>query len=429
MRLRRFTGLVPSCNDAASQLVSPPYDTVSESEARSLLEKQPSSFIGVVRPDAALPPGATPSDTYAEARRRLDFLIENHSLVKPIEPAMYVYELNDRRTNAMEVATKQRQRGIVALVSVHDYDEGVIKKHEKTRPEKVDDRTQLGEVISAQTGPVFLTYRDVPTIDEIVLNTIASTKPTFDLVADDDVRHRVWSVADQDCKHLIAHFNEKVSSCYIADGHHRAASAARIARRRLESRLASARTAIGTEEMEESWFLAALFPETQLTILPYNRLVHDLNGYTKEEFLFKLASVGDVSRLAHVPTKWPDAKGIVYIFVSGEWYQLTFSPSLYKSPIHAENLDCSILQDTVLSPLLGINDPRTSNRIEFVGGIRGYDQIESRVRVRSNGAAFVMFPVTIDDLIRVSDDNCLMPPKSTWFEPKLRSGFFIHTFD
>lgn len=427
MRLRRFPGLVPSSNDVASDLVCPPYDTVSEDEARAILARQSSSFIGVVRPDAALPPGSPATSVYAEAARRFDHLIEIGSLVRPEEPAIYLYELDDKRATAMNAAKRQPQRGLVALVSVHDYDAGVIKRHEKTRPDKVDDRTHLAETICAQTGPVFLTYRGVSAIDEITTHIAQVTKATFDVVADDQVRHRVWKIDAENSSELIECFRQNVNACYIADGHHRAASAARVARKRLQSRLEKNGHAQDQEDMEESWFLGVLFAEHQLEILPYNRVVHDLLGNSAEEFLFKLATVGQISKLSRTPTEWPQEKRTVHVFVGNSWYELKLREELYRNRERSENLDCGILQVAVLEPLLGIHDPRTSSRIEFVGGIRGHAYLEDRVRVQGMGVAFAMHAVCTSDLMLVSDENCLMPPKSTWFEPKLRSGFFVHT--
>jgi uncharacterized protein (DUF1015 family) len=419
MRLRSFSGLVPASNDIAARLVSPPYDVVSTAEARAILDVNPDSFLAVVRPDAVVPQGTSPyADlVYNTAAQKLRGLVDGGLLVQSPQDAVYVYE----QANA---AAGIRQRGLVALANVSDYDADVIKKHEFTRPEKENDRTRLAETLAAHTGPVFLTYRDVDKIDAIVEETVAATDALFDVTGEDNVRHRVWRLDDSHSARLITLFEQDVPVCYIADGHHRAAAAARVARSQLTSRNDAAHA-----NEDASWFLAVLFPQTQLTILPYNRLVHDINGMSQSEFIGKLSTLGDVKRLDVRPTG-PPPKSFVYLCMDDDaWFSLALPKSTATDTAVADQLDSSVLQSSVLGPLLAIHDPRVDSRIEFVGGVHGMENLAKRVRsLGGSGVAFAMHPVSADDLMQIADRGSVMPPKSTWFEPKLRSGFFVHRF-
>lgn len=426
MRLRPFSGLVPTSNDAATSLVAGPYDCESNAEVRVQIAARPNSFLSVIRPDAVVEPGTPPCDPriYSCAADALQRLCDVGDLAAPPAPAFYVYEQAD----VDKYGSGTVQRGIVALVSVDDYDAGLIKKHENTRPDKVDDRSRLIDTLSAHTGPVFLTYRDAEPVDTIVNRVIgAGAEPVpaqFDVTADDGVRHRVWLVPGEEGAALAAAFEEHVSESYIADGHHRAASAARVARSRAGD---SGGTTGGDGEEDSSWFLAALFPETQLTILPYNRVVHDLAGMSTEDFLLGLGSVGSVVKLDKKPIAPPARAGDVLIFVGHSWYRLEMGPAPFgASP--PNRLDCGRLQESVLAPMLGVSDPRTDCRIEFVDGAQGVRALEEMVLGRGDGAAFLMCPVTVSQLMEVADAGALMPPKSTWFAPKLASGFFVQTF-
>lgn len=423
MRLRPFSGLLPSSNDAATSLLAAPYDSVSNAEARVHIAARPNSFLPVIRPDAVVAPGTPPCDPqiYSCAADALQRLCDVGDLAAPPAPAFYVYEQSDVNKNGSGTV----QRGIVALVSVDDYDAGLIKKHENTRPDKVDDRTRLIDTLSAHTGPVFLTYRDVEPVHMIV-NRVVNTSAQFDVTADDGVRHRVWLVPEEEGGALAAAFEEHVSESYIADGHHRAASAAKVARSRA---VGNDRGGSSSDDRDDdsSWFLAALFPETQLNILPYNRVVSDLAGRTPEEFLLGLGSVGRVVKLDEQPSAPPVRSGDVLVFVGQSWYRLEMGPAPLGAP-PPSRLDCGRLQESVLAPLLGVADPRTDSRIEFVDGAQGIHALEEMVEERGDGAAFLMCPVTVSQLMEVADAGALMPPKSTWFAPKLGNGFFVQTF-
>lgn len=422
MRLRPFSGLLPSSNDAATSLLAAPYDCVSNAEARLHIAARPNSFLPVIRPDAVVAPGTPPCDPqiYSCAADALQRLCDAGELAAPPAPAFYVYEQSD------ENGSGAVQRGIVALVSVDDYEAGLIKKHENTRPDKVDDRTRLIDTLSAHTGPVFLTYRDVQPVDAIVNRVVCTTPPEFDVTADDGVRHRVWLVPEEDGAALAAAFEEHVSESYIADGHHRAASAAKVARSRAAGN--ESRGSSGDDGDDDSaWFLAALFPETQLNILSYNRVVKDLAGMTPDDFLFGLRSAGKVVKLEEQPTAPPVHSGDVLVFVGECWYRLEMGPASFGAP-PPSRLDCGRLQDSILAPLLGVSDPRTDSRLEFVDGAQGINALEEMVMKHRDGAAFLMCPVTVSQLMEVADAGALMPPKSTWFAPKLGNGFFVQTF-
>lgn len=413
MHIRSFRPLLPSSNEAAKALVCPPYDVVSRSEACAILECNPSSFISVVRPDATLPVAAPSSDSYNASYNALEALRSSSRLVRAPLPRLYVYEqrLGDRS-----------QRGLVSLASVADYDRDVIKRHERTRAEKEEDRTRLTDHLSANVGPVFLTYPDVSRIDEITNNAIEE-EPMFDVTpGDDGVRHRVWGLSELDSEKIVGLFDTNVPVSYIADGHHRAASAAGVGRKR-KGKLGESWT--GDEDF--NWFLCALFPASQLSIMAYNRLVRDLNGLSHSDFIRQLSKRGELTRMKEPPSAVPETSGTVYIFVNDDWYSYILPRPDGKSGV-AESLDASLLQHNVLGPVLGIEDPRKSDRIEFVGGVRGVPYLAKRVRNGDAAVAFALHPVTVQQLMEVADQGEIMPPKSTWFEPKLRSGFFVHTF-
>ncbi len=304
------------------------------------------------------------------------------------------------------------QRGLVTVCNVEDYDADLIKKHEKTRKDKEDDRTRLIDNLSADTGPVFLTYRDEPAVNALVA-TLVQTKPQHDFTAPDGIRHTAWRIPGGE-EWIKAFGNIPLS--YIADGHHRAASAARVARLRRE------RNPQHTGREDYNWFLCVLFPAGELKILPYNRLVFDLNGLSAEAFLAKVKSSFGLVEGAE-PS--PSTSGSVSMYLGGKWYGLTCPMDPKADPV--SRLDVSVLQDKLLAPLLGIDDPRTSKRIDFVGGIRGTGELVKRVD-EQGGVAFSMYPTTVAQLMDIADAGQIMPPKSTWFEPKLRSGLFVHTF-
>ncbi|MGH8020557.1 MAG: DUF1015 domain-containing protein [Opitutaceae bacterium] len=405
MRIRSYRALrpVPSLAQAIGSL---PYDVVSTAEARALSEGNPLSMLRVVRADLEFPDETDPcsESVYARAKENFDKLVADKHLERESEPALYIYQ---------QMMGAHTQTGIAALCHVDDYDAGLIKKHEKTRPDKEDDRTRLTDRLGANPGPVFLTYRDEPSIDSLVAN-ITTTPALFDFTAPDGIRHIVWRLLQPQA--LIEAFGS-VPAVYVADGHHRAASAARVARSRRDSNPAH------TGEEDYNWFLTVLFPASQLQILPYNRLVAGLGGSSKEDFLAKVAAIGRVSESG---TPEHSAPGSVSFYLGGKWRTLALEVPAGSDPV--SGLDVSLLQDQILTPLLDIDDPRTNKRIDFAGGIRGTKYLEEQVDAGRAAIAFSMHPVTIDQLMDIADAGQIMPPKSTWFEPKLRSGLFMHTF-
>ena len=405
MRIRAFQGLVP--NPAhAPEVACVPYDVVNAAEAAALAAGKPRTLLRVDRAEIDLPNETNhySEAVYAKARENLLALQANGSLGRETGPSLYVYE---------QQMGAHRQRGLVALCHVEDYDAELIKKHEKTRKDKEDDRTKLIDTLSANTGPVFLTYRDEAGVTALVNAKVQET-PLHDFTAPDGIRHTVWRVAGG--ADWVQAFG-RVPVTYIADGHHRAASAARVARMRRE------RNPQHTGAEDYNWFLCVLFPASELKILPYNRIVLDLHGLAPADLLAQVKTIfGGVTENA-APT--PTAIGQVSMYLAGKWYGLRCPVDPKADPVG--RLDVSVLQDKLLAPVLGIDDVRTSKRIDFVGGIRGTGELVRRVDAEG-GVAFSLFPVTLDQLMDIADAGQIMPPKSTWFEPKLRSGLFIHTF-
>ena len=405
MRLNPFRAVRPR-PDLAAQVASVPYDVVNRREAAELARGNPHSFLHVGRSDIDLPEGVDQYDPriYRRAREALDELLEKGTLVRDPEARLFVYR---------QVMDGRAQTGVVGCVHVDDYEHDIIRKHEKTRQDKEDDRTRHVLTLNANAEPVFLTYRGRAEIDRLV-ETITTAAPLYDFTAPDGVRHTVWRVADSNG---LARAFGTVPLAYVADGHHRSASAWR-AGKELKGKNPLHR---GVEEY--NWFLAVLFPSDQLRILPYNRVVRDLNGQTPAQVLERLRGLG---RLSPATDPVPERSGVFGIYLAGRWHRLELDPAGIDRADPIASLDVSLLQDRVLSPILGIGDPRTDKRIDFVGGIRGTAELERRVRSGEMAIAFSLFPTTLDQLMAVSDAGQVMPPKSTWFEPKLRSGLFVH---
>jgi len=405
--VRPFRALRPRGEKAAA-VSAVPYDVVSTLEARELARGNPLSFLHVSRAEIDLPDGTDPyaDEVYAKAVENFEKLKREAPLESEAGPSLYVYRLR------ME---GREQSGIAAACSLEEYDRDVIRKHERTRRDKEDDRTRHMLALGAQTGPVFLTYRDRPEIDRLV-EKAKREAPLFDFTAADGVSHTIWRVSGEEAERLAAEFRP-TPLLYIADGHHRAASAAR-ARGEL-----SAKNPKHTGEEAYNFFLAVAFPAGQVRILPYNRVVRDLNGRTPEQFLAALKEKFPVSE--DVPAR-PARKGDIGVYVAGRWYGLRIPPGGVATGGAISSLDAALLQERVLEPVLGIKDIRTDKRIEFVGGIRGTAELERLVDSGRFAAAFSLHPVSLDDLMAVSDANQIMPPKSTWFEPKLRDGLLIH---
>ena len=395
MNIRPFAAVRPNRKDAAF-VASVPYDVVDTAEAMALAKGNAKSFLHVSRPeiDLALGVSCSSPEAYAQARKALDGFMRDGTLVKDAEPKFYAYR---------QTMNGHSQTGIVATFDTKDYLNGVLKRHEKTRQDKEDDRTRHIETLSAHTGPAFLMYRDDRAIDAFVFDA-CRRDPLYDFVAPDGVAHTVWEigavsscVADE-LQELFA----RVPVAYIADGHHRSAAAARYA-------------AEHGFEGEARWFLAVAFPASQLKICPYNRLVADINGLSDEEFLSRIAANFNVGVKGERNCR---------MYFRSRWVDLSWSPPAGSDAV--SSLDVADLQDRLLAPVLGIGDPRTDQRISFLGGSRGDDALSAKVDAGEAAVAFAMEPVTVEEIMAIADSGAIMPPKSTWFEPKLRSGLFVH---
>ena len=392
---------------AAPAVSSVPYDVVSTDEARALAQGNPLSFLHVTRSEIDRPPSTDPysDEVYEQARLNLESLRERAPLVVDDVPRLYVYRL---RMGGHE------QIGVAGCFSIDDYERDLIRKHERTRRDKEDDRTRHIVALRAQTGVVFLTYRAVPAIDALVRRA-AEGEPLYDFAAPDGVHHTVWSTGLATTDEIVRAFTA-VRALYIADGHHRAASAAR-ARREVEARLGGP-----ADEADAGTFIAVAFADDQVQVLPYNRIVRDLGGRSAGELLAALRAGVPVAEGPPSPAR----KGHVSMYLAGRWYTIDLSAAGPEDESPANRLDVALLQQHVLAPGLGIGDIRTDRRIDFVGGARGVAALEQAVDSGAAAVAFSMFPVSVDDLIAVSDAGGIMPPKSTWFEPKLRDGLLIH---
>ena len=393
----------------AAEVAALPYDVYNRKEACAAVKGNPLSFLNIDRAETQF---SDDVDTYADcvyekARELLDSQLADGIYVTDAGDHYYLYELTmDGRS----------QTGIVACCSIDDYVNGVIKKHENTREEKELDRIRHVDTVNAQTGPIFLAYRQNIALKEIVAEE--KTKPAlYDFVSDDGIRHRVWRIDGADRTDAIEAAFAAIPSTYIADGHHRAASAVKVGLKRRTKHPGY------TGEEPFNYFLSVLFPDEELMILPYNRVVRDLNGMSTEQFFEKLKEKFELEEIGKEPYA-PVQKGTFGMYLDGTWYALKILPQ-YRSADPVKGLDVSILQDHLLAPVLGIGDPRTDKRIDFIGGIRGLKELERRVG-EDMEVAFSMYPTSIEELLSVADAGLLMPPKSTWFEPKLRSGLFIH---
>jgi uncharacterized protein (DUF1015 family) len=390
----------------AASVSSVPYDVVNTEEARALAAGNPLSFLHVTRSEIDLPADADPySDTvYEKARENLDALRARAPLVVEDRPALYLYRL---RMGSHE------QTGVAGCFSIDDYENDRIKKHERTRRDKEDDRTRHMIALRAQTGIVFLTHRGTPSIDAVA-SRIAAGRALFDFAAPDGVHHTIWTADADTTAQLVSAF-EQIPALYIADGHHRAASAAR-ARNQIR------KTHAGSGNADADTFIAVAFPDAQVQILPYNRIVRDLAGKTLAEFL---AALRERFPVADGPAT-PRRKGEVTMYLGGRWYVIDLTGAPPEDQSRANSLDIALLQRHVLEQLLRIGDIRTDKRVDFVGGARGTRALEQAVDSGKAAVAFSMFPVSVDDLMTISDAGGIMPPKSTWFEPKLRDGLLVH---
>ena len=392
-----------------SRVAALPYDVYNREEAKAEVEKEPLSFLKIDRAETNFDDSVDTYDArvYQKAKELLDQMIADGTFITDTQAAYYAYEL---------VMDGRSQTGLAACSAVEDYLNNVIKKHENTREDKEIDRITHVDTCSAQTGPIFLAYRSQKVIDDIVTET-QKESPLYDFTAPDGVTHRVWKIGDADKVEQIRQAFDRISQIYIADGHHRAASAVKVGLKRRQANPGY------TGDEEFNYFLSVLFPHDQLMIMDYNRTVKDLNGLSKDEFLQKISEKFAVET-SQMPVS-PQKKGTFGMYLEEKWYQLTAKPELTEGKDAVGVLDVSVLQENLLGPILGIGDPRTDKRIDFVGGIRGLSELEKRANT-DMCVSFSMYPTSIVELFDVADSGMLMPPKSTWFEPKLRSGIFIH---
>lgn len=412
LRINPFAALRPT-SEFGQQVASVPYDVVNTEEARELARGNELSFLHVVRPEIDLPVGTDlhSDQVYEQALTNFQKMKDKGILIREEKPCVYLYQQQVRL-----LGRQVKQIGVVCCCHIDDYSDGIIKKHEITRKDKEDDRTRHVLTLRANAGPVFLLYRGREDIQRLI-DGVVEEKPLYDFTAVDGVTHTVWRVAA--ATPFVEAFSG-VDAAYVADGHHRSASAARAG---AELRKGNPHHA-GNEEY--NWFLTVLFPAEQLSILPYHRVVKDLNGLTKEELLERLAEVGSVVQTDHPE---PECTASFGMYLDNKWYRIALKKDSIDRSDPVKSLDYVLLYDRILQPILGIEDIRTDQRIDFVGGIRGTRELEKRVGSGECALAFAMHAATVDQLLSVADAGKIMPPKSTWFEPKLRSGLLVHTLD
>lgn len=410
--IRPFKGFRPT-PELAAQVAAKPYDVLNSDEARAEAGDKPLSFLHVGKPEIDLPRDIHLYDerVYLKGKENLQNLISKGVLREDPKPCFYLYA---------QTMNNHTQYGLVGCASVQEYLNDTIKKHEHTRKDKEDDRTEHVEVTNAHSGPIFLTYRARPELDNII-DRVKRSPAVNNFVADDGIRHQLWVIDDQTTIEDIVRAFREVPNLYVADGHHRSAAAARVGKERAE------KNPNHTGAEEYNYFLAVLFPHNQLRIMDYNRVVKDLNGKTPEQFVAEVKRVFSIEeQKGHFR---PAQKGEYGMYLSKRWYRLTTPSPFLASSDPVERLDVSILQKHLLQPILGIDDPRTSKRIDFVGGIRGLGELERRVNSGEMAVAFALHPTSIDELLAIADAGKVMPPKSTWFEPKLRDGMVVHFLD
>ena len=408
--VKPFTGLRPAAG-RADDVVAPPYDVMNADEARQMVEGRPWSFLHISRPEVDLPVGTDPysDQVYAKAAENLNSMVEQGVLVRDPRDSYYVYRL----TMGDHVQT-----GLVAAASVEAYDNDRIKKHEFTRPVKEDDRVRQVEALNAQTGPVFLVYKANQVVDEL-LKQVSASAADVDVTARDGVRHEIWVLSDEEKLNTLTSAFDAMEAIYVADGHHRSAAGSRVGNSKKSD------NPNHTGEESYNYFLSVIFPHDQMQILDYNRVVKDLNGLSSEDFLNRVAERFTVD-MSDSQVK-PSREAEFGMYLDGKWYRLTLKSDLPSDPV--ARLDVSLLADNLVEPVLGISDPRRDNRIDFVGGIRGLGELEKRVDSGDWAVAFALYPTTMEALMAVADAGEVMPPKSTWFEPKLADGLVSHVLD
>jgi len=397
----------------AEKVAALPYDVMNSQEARQMVVGNPYSFLHVDKAEIDLDPSIDLYDTrvYEKARDNLNDMVAKGVFLQDETPCLYIYK---------QVMNGRAQIGIVGCTAVDDYRNNIIKKHELTRADKEQDRINHVDYCDANTGPIFLTYRAQKAVDDIVTAVMAEKLPVYDFVSDDGIGHTVWVMDDAAMIEKVCQLFGGIDYLYIADGHHRSASAVRVGMKRREAKP----DYDGNEEF--NYFLSVIFPDNHLYIMDYNRIVKDLNGNSSAAFMEKVAEKFVVTPYTGAGTLKPEQKHTYGMYLEGKWYQLAAKEGTYDAADPVAQLDVSILQNNLLHPILGIGDPRTDKRIDFVGGIRGLQALCDRVDSGEMAVAFSMFPTTMEDLMDIADAGAIMPPKSTWFEPKLRSGIFIH---
>ncbi|MCD4828508.1 MAG: DUF1015 family protein [Candidatus Cloacimonetes bacterium] len=409
--VRPFKGLRP-VTEHVKDVASPPYDVLNSAEARKMAEDKPYTFLHVIKPEIDLPVGADLYDdaVYAKGRENLERLIRDQIMVQDDKPCFYLYQQSMGYHN---------QVGLVCCASIEDYENDVIRKHEHTRRDKENDRIRHVDTLNANTGPVFLTYRANAEMNDLAAKYM-ERKPLYDFVSEDGIWHTLWSITDEALIKRIENLFAAIPVLYVADGHHRSASGTKVGQRRREA------NPNHTGDEEYNSFLSVIFPHDQMYIMDYNRVVKDLCGMNEQAFLDRVKNSFDVKPVGYAFA--PEHLHEFGMYLGGRWYKLTAKPSSFPQNDPVASLDVAILQNNLLSPILDIGDPRKDKRIDFVGGIRGLDELERRVN-EGEAVAFSMFPTSIEQLMAIADAGEVMPPKSTWFEPKLRSGILVHLLD
>ncbi len=407
--VRPFKGIRPA-KGKASEIASPPYDVINSEEAREFVKDKPYSFLHVVKPEIDLPEDIDLYDdkVYAKGRENLDKLINDKMMIQDNVDSLYIYQ---------QVMGDHKQTGIVACASVDDYINDIIKKHEHTREDKENDRARHVETLDANTGPVFLTYKADMELKDIIAQFIATKEPEYDFTDENNIRHILYVLSEKETIDKVLSIFDHIEYLYVADGHHRSAAAVRVAKKKREENPSY------TGNEEYNYFLSVIFPDDEMMIMDYNRAVHDLNNHSVQSFTDAVKENFDIEEM-HAQYK-PDDLHRFGMYIDSKWYKLTAKNDIIPDdPV--KSLDVSILQENVLNPLLGIENPRKDKRIDFIGGIRGLKELERLVDSGKFKVAFALYPTSISQLISVADSGKVMPPKSTWFEPKLRSGMVIH---
>ncbi len=411
--IRPFKAIRPAAN-LASKVAALPYDVMSSDEAREMVIGNPYSFLHIDKAEIDLSPDIDLYDdkVYEKASENLQKMIADGVFIKDNSPMLYIYTLT---------MNGKSQTGLVSCTSIDEYLDGKIKKHELTREAKEKDRIRHVDTCNANTGPIFLTYKHREEISSIIENFKKNEPPVYDFVTEDDITHTVWVIDKEEIIKKLTDEFKKVSALYIADGHHRNASAVKVGLKRREE------FPNFSEDDEFNFYLSVLFPDDQLFIMDYNRVVKDLNGLSDDEFFDKIREYFIISERGEKGSPYKPKKARAFgMYIGGKWFSLEAKENVGEGEDVVGRLDVSILQNYLLSPVLGIDDPRSDDRIDFIGGIRGLSELEKRVDSGEMKAAFSMFPTSMDELMEIADSGKIMPPKSTWFEPKLRSGLFIH---